>query len=257
MNYEKTEVSERELEGLTRKYTGKIEEGLVFVDHQRPTDGGRLDILMVDSGKALVVGELKVVEDDGMLLQGLDYYDYVSTHVETYSRLYKDHSIDPRQEVRLVLIAPSFSQTLVNRCKWLSPGISLFTFNCLKLDGQDEIIPVFSERSIPTTPPIIEIPPTQEEHLDYITDDAMRRKASAFMDEIKNWASGVTLDCIRYGVSIRINNKVFAYVTPLRKAFVIQTYSADDEWTKYPIQGDDDLANARTMARAAMERKMK
>ncbi len=33
---------------------------------------------MVDSGKSLIVAELKAVEDDGMLLQGLDYYDYVS-----------------------------------------------------------------------------------------------------------------------------------------------------------------------------------
>jgi len=122
-----------------------VEEGLVYVDHQRQTIGGRLDVLMVDSGKSLVVAELKIVENDGMLLQGLDYYDYVSTHVETYARLYRDHSIDPTKEVRLFLIAPSFSQTLINRSKWLNVPISLFSFNCLKFDGEDEIIPIFSE----------------------------------------------------------------------------------------------------------------
>ena len=69
--YTKTDVSERELEDLVRCSAGLIEEGLVYVDHQKPTAGGRLDVLMVDSGKSLVVAELKVTQDDGMLLQGL------------------------------------------------------------------------------------------------------------------------------------------------------------------------------------------
>ena len=91
MNYKIADVSEQELEDLIRTHAGMIgEEGLVYVDHQRPTAGGRLDVLMADSGKSLVVAELKIVEDDGMLLQGLDYYDYVSAHVETYARLYKE-----------------------------------------------------------------------------------------------------------------------------------------------------------------------
>src|SRR5580704_248527 len=124
-SYTKVTVPEQQLEELVRRGPGMIEEGLVYVDHQRRAAGGRLDVLLVDSGKSLVVAELKVVEDDGMLFQGLDYYDYVSTNVESFARLYNPKSkscsveIDPTQPVRLVLIAPDFSQTLVNRCKWL------------------------------------------------------------------------------------------------------------------------------------------
>jgi RecB family endonuclease NucS len=106
------DVSEQGLEDLVRQHAGMIEEGLVYVDHQKPTAGGRLDVLLVDSGKALVVAELKVVQDDGMLMQGVDYYDYVSKHVEAFARLYKAHDIDPTQQVRLLLIASSFSQVL-------------------------------------------------------------------------------------------------------------------------------------------------
>jgi hypothetical protein len=131
--YTKADVSEQQLEDLVRVHAGLIEEGLVYVDHQKPAAGGLLDVLMVDSGRALVVAELKVVQDDEMLLQGLDYYDYVSSHIESFSRLYKAHSIDPTQQVRLILVAPSFSQSVVNRCKWLSIKVSLFTYTCLKL----------------------------------------------------------------------------------------------------------------------------
>jgi len=130
--YTKVDVSEQELEDLVRQHADAIEDALVYVDRQHSTPGGRLDVLMVDSGKSLVVAELKVVEDDGMLLQGLDYYDYVSMHREAFARLYKTHAPDPTQHVRLFLVAPSFSQTLINRCKWIAAPISLFTFSCLK-----------------------------------------------------------------------------------------------------------------------------
>src|ERR1700688_3660863 len=113
--YKKMDVSEAALEDLVRRAAGLIEDGLVYVDHQKVAAGGRLDVLLVDSGKSLVVAELKIVQDDGMLLQGVDYYDYVSNHVEAFARLYKAYGIDPTQQVRLFLIAPSFSQTLVNR----------------------------------------------------------------------------------------------------------------------------------------------
>jgi RecB family endonuclease NucS len=85
--YKKIDVSEQQLEDLIRRQADLIEDGLVYVDHQRQAATGRLDVLLVDSGHALVVAELKVVEDDGMLLQGVDYYDYVAGKVETYARL--------------------------------------------------------------------------------------------------------------------------------------------------------------------------
>src|SRR5262245_379031 len=94
-HYQKTDVSEAALEDLVRQGPGLIEEGLVYLDHQKAAAGGRLDVLLVDSGKSLVIAELKVVQDDGMLLQGVDYYDYVSSHVEAYARLYKPYGIDP------------------------------------------------------------------------------------------------------------------------------------------------------------------
>src|SRR3977135_3659780 len=105
------EVSEQQLEDLVRRYVDSLEDGLRYVSHQRVTGLGRLDMLLADSGNALVLAELKVVEDDGMLFQALDYYDYVSSNVEAITRLYASSAIDATQPVRLFLIAPSFSQS--------------------------------------------------------------------------------------------------------------------------------------------------
>ncbi len=256
--YEKVDVSEAALEDLVRRHASLIEDGLVYVDHQKRAAGGRLDVLLVDSGKLLVVAELKVVQDDGMLLQAVDYYDYVSTNVEAFARLYKHQRIDPTKQVRLLLIAPSFSQTLVNRCKWMDLPISLFTFHCLKFEGDDDLVPMFAEQAIPPRPPVLEAPPTIEEHLAYISDLTVRSKASALLDEIRNWKPGnISLDAIKYEISIRVNGRVFAYFSPRRKHYVIGTYDAEDEWTDFPIRDDDDLGTVKPIMRAAMERRVK
>lgn len=255
--YKKIDVSETELEDLIRQYAGAIEEGLIYVDHQKPAAGGRLDVLMVDSGKSLVVAELKVVQDDGMLMQGIDYYDYVSGQIEALARLYKPHDIDPTQQVRLLLIAPSFSQALVNRCKWVDLPISLFTYHCLKFDGEEDITPVFAEQAIPTTPEVVVISQLND-HLGYITDLQVRARVATLLDEIKNWKPGsISLDAIKYAISMKVNGRVFAYFYPRRQHYLLATYNDQDEWIEYAIKDDDDLVKVKPIMRASMERRVK
>lgn len=66
--YKHVDVSEQQLEDLVRQYVDLIEEGLIYVHHQRITGSGRLDVLLVDSGHSLVLAELKVVEDSQPVL---------------------------------------------------------------------------------------------------------------------------------------------------------------------------------------------
>lgn len=256
-NYRKVDVSEQQLEDLVRQHTDAIEDALVYVDHQRSTPGGRLDVIMVDSGKSLVVAELKVVEDDGMLLQGLDYYDYVSTHREAFARLYKAHAPDPTQQVRLFLIAPTFSQTLISRCKWIDAPISLFTFSCLKFEGAEEVVPVFSEQEIPSSPDPVEVR-RLDDHLKYITDAASRSRFSDLLDEIKTWKPGrISQDVVKYAVSMKIDGQVFAYLHPRRKQFLISTYNAENTWTDYPVNSDEDLQKILPLMKAAVEARLR
>jgi Endonuclease NucS len=253
--YTRTDISEQELEDLVRRGPELIEEGLVYVDHQKPAAGGRLDVLLVDSGRSLVVAELKVVQDDGMLIQGLDYYDYVSAHVEAFARLYKTHSIDPTQQVRLLLIAPTFSQNLVNRCKWLNLRVSLFTFNCLKFEGEADVVPVFIEQEVTPPPEPIDVPHL-EDSLNYITDVAVRAKVSGLLDEIRNWKTGnISVDPLKYGISMKVNGHVFAYFYPRRKHYIIGTYDANNDWKDYAVKTDDDLITLKPIVKAAMERR--
>ena len=151
-----------------------------------------------------------------MLLQALDYYDYVATHIEAFARLYKAHNIDPTQHVRMFLVAPTFSQTLVNRCKWIDVPISLFTFSCLRIEGTDGVLPVFTEQAIQSPPETVEVRQISD-HLAYITDAAVRSRVSVLLDDVKDqWNPGrVAADPIKYSISMKVDGRVFAYLASI------------------------------------------
>src|SRR4030067_2155379 len=197
--YRQIELIESQLEDLVRTGAELIEEGLKYVDHQKVTDKGRMDVLMVDSGKSIVVSELKINEDDNMLFQGLDYYDYVSANIAAFARIYKDSGIDPTKSIRLMLLTPSFSQTLINRCKWIDSNISLFMFKCIQFEGSEEIVPVFSEITIPTPPEPIEEKYSIDDRLNYITSSGVRNILESLIADPPNWKKDrILIEPIKY-----------------------------------------------------------
>ncbi len=241
LKYTYIDVSEQQLEDLVRQYVDSLEDGLRYVSHQRFTDTGRLDVLLADSGHSLVLTELKVVEEDAMLFQAIDYYDYVSSHLEAFARLYSAFSIDPTQPVRLFLIAPSFSQSLITRCKWIDVPISLFAYKCIRLDGSSEIIPVFSEQTIPSPPEVLETY-SLDDRLAYITDANVQATAKGLLDEVVSWDTNKILaEPIKYAISLKVSGRLFAYLSPRRKHFVVETYNQEGKWTGYSIHTPDDL----------------
>ncbi len=254
-NYKTVEVSEKQLEDLVRQGPGLIEEGLEYVDHQVPTDRGPLDVLIVDSGGALVIVELKVVEDDTILVQGIDYYDYVFKNKEGFARTYKDLGIKPEEEPRLFLISPSFSQILINRCKWIDISISFYIFKCIKLDDDNDIIPVFTEINAPEIPKLLPPRKSVNEILEYITDDNMRKAANDFLTEVKNCdKDNIVIDPIQGWVSMKYKGRVFAYLGPRRRFFVLQTVDKEGTWLWWAVNQDSELDAIRELLRTNIEK---
>ncbi len=249
--YKAVDVSETQLEDMVRKAPDLIEEGLRYIDHQKRTARGPLDVLLADSGKALVVAELKVVEDDGMLVQGMDYYDYITNNIEGFARAYKDKKIDPMQKLRLFLIAPSFSIPLLNRCKWIDIPISLFTIQCIAFeDNPKEIVPIFKEITIPSMPTKVEVY-TLEQRLSYMTDNKVRKTVENLLSEIKEWdKDNILIEPTKYDISIKVSGRLFAYICPRRKHFMIYTYDTDGEWKGFPVKSDEDLKDVTILARS-------
>lgn len=110
---------------------------------------------------------------------------------------------------------------------------------------------------ITALPEIVEVTHL-DDHLNYITDTGVRAKVTALLDEIKTWKPGnISVDAVKNAISIKINGRVFAYLYPRRKHYILATFDTEDEWKEFAIKGDDDLDNVKPSMRAAMERRMK
>jgi len=242
--YTREELDEKELEDRVRQAPYLIEDGLRFVDHQRKTERGPLDVLLVDRDNTLVVAELKTQEDDGMLMQGLDYYDYISSNIEGVSRVYKEFKINPKQNPRLMLIAPSFTQLLINRCKWISEDIqiSLYTYQkvVFKDDREDTII--YVPIDIPRKPELLIEVPSIEELIARIGNKSNEELGRLFLREIQEWDKrSVSLDRKSWGISIKYKGNVMAYWEPRKTGYQrISTYNEEGDWKGYSLKDKDD-----------------
>lgn len=144
MRIKKIELKEKEeLEPLLLAAPEHLETGMRVVAYQVTTPTGLLDILAVDEEGALVVIELKneVDEGEGQLLQALRYYDWCFENRAWLAHAYRNKGIDPHKELRLILVAPDFSESLKRLSKYLTIEVELFRYQAVELpDGQRDIV---------------------------------------------------------------------------------------------------------------------
>lgn len=257
--YKSVEMVESRLEDLARSGSEMIEEGLKYVDHRKTDGKGRMDVLYVDRGNAVVAAGLNMAQDDNMLLRGLDYYNYVSANIEALARIHKSDGIDPTKAIRLMLIAPSFSQSMVNRCRWIDTSVSLYVYRCLQFDGSDEVVPIFTEASVP--PPPKPAPGGRDNfqvRLGYIANQEVREILASLLSDLPNWEKDpVLIEPIKYAISVKVGGKVFMHLSLRRENFLVETHSAEGKWTGIPVNSREDLEVLIPLMKSNMENRLK
>jgi len=256
LEYIRGELSEKELEDRILKHPDLIEKGLEYLEHQRHTSSGRLDILFVDSNGSLVIAELKIIEDANMLFQSLDYFDFIAEKIEGFARLYSKHDIDIEKYPRLMLIAPSFSPIMINRCRWLNPDIqvSLFVYQYLSFPDNKEDTLVFIPQEISVRPTVLRKAPELTELLTYIKSESVRNLAKQFLDEVKNLSKGITVDPLQWGKSVKYKSSVLFYWEPLQTFIRISAFNEDGVWVGSNIEKEDDYLKVMELIKSNIKK---
>jgi len=253
------EISERELEDLIRQQPDLVEEGLLIIDQQKITQNlenqGRLDVLFVDSDNTLIIAELKIKENDRMLSQAIDYFDYINDNKEIIARLYseKKTNINPSKEPRILLIAPSFSKTLINRCKWISIDIQLKRYLHLELEDAAKNHTIFFEEvNSPYNLETVEVK-TNDDHLDYIKDEKVKSFAKKLFDEVKQWdESRISFTPKKSGISMKLSGRVFGAYYPRRKYFMLH-FLEDENFVRHDVKEEADLELAKIFLKQSFD----
>ena len=220
------EIEERKLEAEILRNPEAVEEGLKVLDHQVPAGNERIDVICVDGGGTLCVLELKVTEDDMMILQALGYYDWVVSNLKDIAIRYKEKypktKIDGDKLPRVMLIAPSFSETMLKAAKYVDPSPDFFEYSFLKTQS--------GERGLYCRPVRVEAarepyaPPEVEDHVNYIINLQVRRLCKDSIDKIGKLGEGIEVKALKWAIAFKYQGRVLAYIQTKRDFF----------WVNYP-----------------------
>lgn len=264
-----------------------IGSNIIIIGQQVPTNSGPIDLLGIDKSGNTVIIEIKRDElPRESLAQAIDYAsDVADWTVEHLSELCSDfakatlenafkeafpgadlENVNLNSTQRIVLVGFSIESSLERMIEWLSDNyamnINAVVLAYVKTKSGDELL---------TKTSIISEEMEQEkrrkqkkfeiyhlsDHLAFISNAEVRARFSALIDDIRSWTPGdISIDAIKYAISIKVNHHVFAYLHPRRQHFLISTYNAEDEWKDYSIKGENDLENVKPLMKKAMERRL-
>jgi hypothetical protein len=136
VSIEKLKIESRqEFEQMITSEISKVEKDLTLIcSNIAINDKTTLDILCHDNNGQLVIVQLSINEDDFMLLQGIQSLDYIDKFKAFLKATYNKHKIDDKENPRLILIAPSFSDALRHAVEGMKGiRIDLYEWEYLKL----------------------------------------------------------------------------------------------------------------------------
>ncbi|MGA2618334.1 MAG: endonuclease NucS domain-containing protein [Thermoguttaceae bacterium] len=220
------DLREQELEDLLFQSPDLIEPEMKMVSRQHPTDSGPLDLLGFDRTSTLVVIELKVQPTESHLDQGMRYYDWCRQNIAWLHRSFP--KIEPENPPRLILVAPSFTDTVKRIAKYVQIELQLLEYQAIR-DARGEKGIVFREFEFgqPTDPPP---PRTIEAKLEEFGDGAVRQ---VFTDALKDLtARTIEVRPLNNAwISLWYKGKRFAYLGVKKKFFVAQIRTLEETWT--------------------------
>lgn len=191
------------------------------------TDSGPLDVLAVDNDGTLVIMELKNKAADGHLDQGLRYYDWCRQNISWLSQAYANFDIQPDSNPRLLLVAPSFTETVLKIAKYVDVDLQLIEYRAIA-NGAYELGLICSEKDYgqPPEPPVI---PSIEKKLEYFQDNKARELLKSILTELQT--KGIELKPIHgRWISAWYKNKRFMYLSPNRNYSVVRILSHEGNW---------------------------
>ena len=110
-----TVKDEKELQKIVVDDIDIVEKGLTVICNNMPIDAKtNIDVLSHDEDGQLVILKMSTKENDNMFFEGLKILAYVNGVKPLLKFSYKDFKINDSKMPRLVFLAPSFSQQLVD-----------------------------------------------------------------------------------------------------------------------------------------------
>ena len=130
-------------------------------------------MLLKDAEDALVIAELKVVQDDQMYMQALRYFDYIADNLALVARAYPKHGVAVSVQPRILLVAPEFGDDTLIAARW-DYRVTLWKYQRLVFQDRSDDILLVNEVECKPQPEFVDLSPrTWDDLLSYCLDQEL------------------------------------------------------------------------------------
>jgi hypothetical protein len=247
---------ERDLEALVLKDPDAVEPGLRVLTHQRRANGKFIDVLCADKENVLVVMELKIVGDDEMLFQALEYYDFVSANRDRLANEYQSKAkIIVEEDPRIILVAPNFGERLRKAARFFTVEIDLRQYSYLESKGGEgelycKDIAIVTEGEY--TPPV-----SRNTVLAYVNSPVLQKLCSKVHEEILHIGKDLEEAPMSWRTEIRYKckNRIVGWLI-VRKTFFYIGWKIDEKrWHEIEITSARDWATKKSQVLSKLEKR--
>ena len=222
-------ISEKELHEIIKHNLKSLEKGLVLLEYEKSLPKGIPDFLCMDSGNRLVIIEVKLHQDENILFQALRYYGDVNKNRNVIANSFKDKTIDPKQNPRIILIAESISDDIRELATLVTPDIELYAFQAIEFKDHEKGIVYFSvsmprlaNEEIPELPKI-------EGHYDYLKNEELKQVIDNIRQEITQIDKAIDEYVTHSYIGFKYRGKVIASISVQRQSFDLTATIIDDK----------------------------
>jgi len=219
--------NEKELHSIIEKEIDALEEGLELLKYEFGLEKGTPDFLCADSGRRLVIVEVKLQEDENILFQALRYYNEIDKQRYVIAKMFSDKNVDPEQHPRILLVAEKFSDDLRRLSTLVVPDIELYEYTVLRTSNGKQGI-CYHSVSLPKIEEIPSKPPTIDELKHYITKEPLKPFFDKLIEEVKNIGREIEEYATQGYVGFKYKGRQIAWLGPQRKSFDIGAVIIDE-----------------------------
>jgi hypothetical protein len=243
---------ECKLESQVIKDPEALEDGLVYLTHQRPANGNYIDVLAVDSDGVLIVIELKVGEDDEMLLQALEYYDYVSSNRDRLAKEYEAKAkIVAQEEPRIMLVASSFTDRLRLAARYVEPKVTLLEYAYLETKSKEHGL--FCKEVRFESEGGYSAPVALEAIFAYVVNPGVKKACLKVHSDIMTLGQDLEAVATNYhGIKYKCNGRLVGGLA-LRRTFFYVWYRKNEDWPEFKLTAISDWIPKKEKALKAMD----
>jgi hypothetical protein len=222
--------SEGHLEDLLSSDPTNIEPGMRLLARQWNTRRGPLDMLLLDQDGRVVVAELKLDEDDEMLMQGLDYLAWVNENLDSVALAFPKSEVAVKKSPRLILIARGFSDLLRARARYLKEDMQPTLLAYRAIQHAEEPLVVLQEIQVGDLPRARPGPPRETEHREYLVGDELRALWDKATELFKSLSSEVMPSPTNTYLGFKHRGHIIGSLYSCKRHFWVLYYSRRGEW---------------------------